>query len=130
MNTVKKAISLLLVITMLSLAPFSAIASTTQATQNSNEIQPYYVNIFTVGLSRGNTWVYADMEAFSKMSLRTDVKIYKNGKLDFSDYATANDMFCELDVGYDFESGVAYRINATYKAGTETVPKSMSFTQK
>lgn len=133
MKTVKKVTALLLSLTMIVLLSFSAMAATNHSISYSSSaddiiIQPYYINIFTTDLSRGKTWVYADMETYSKMSLRIDIKIYKNGSLDFSDYTTANDSFCAIDVDYTFISGVSYKIEATYKAGTEKVTKSMPFT--
>lgn len=133
MKTVKKVTAMLISLTMIVLLSFSAVAAENQTESYVVKtegiiIQARYVNINTTALSRGNTWVYADMETKSDMSLRIDIKIYKNGSLDFSDYTTAYDSYCLLDVDYDFIKGVSYKIEATYKAGTETVPKSMSFT--
>jgi len=63
------------------------------------------------------------------MNLKIDIKIYKNGPLSYSTYKTANNaLTCMLDVDYTFVSGTPYRIEATYTAGSEAVPKSMSFT--
>ena len=134
MLTAKKVTALTLGLIFALTLPFSAIAAPIPVQPLGSdtgfvEFQPFYLNIATTYLSRGSNWIAADMEAKSKMNLRIDIKVYKNGSLSYSTYKTANNsMYCAIDVDYTFVSGTPYRIEATYTAGSEVVPKSMSFT--
>ena len=134
MKIAKKSTSLLLGVIMLFLLSISVAAESNRfvpdgVTGNGIIVQPKYLNVNTTRLIYGNTWIYADMTTKSSMNLRIDIKVYKNGSLDHSDYTTAYGSFCGIDVDYVFKQGNKYKIEATYKAGTESIPKSISFTQ-
>ena len=130
MKNLKRTFSLFLCVVML--LSFSA---TTFANPNyENDIHepvivaPRYMYIVATYLSRGSDWIYADMDADYNMNLRIDVKVYKNGLLVKSAYATRYGMYCAMDVNYAFEAGAKYKVEAKYTAGSESTTKTLNFT--
>jgi len=88
-----------------------------------------YTNINSTYLSRGKTWIAADFNTKSNMYLRIDLRVYKAGTLDYSDYVTkSNYDILAIDANYSFVNGVSYIVEATYTAGSEVVTKSLTFT--
>ncbi len=131
MQFVKKIASIIvaLAISILNALPVMA-AQPQEILSQSNEsiMQPFYVNINTTFLTRGDDWISADCTTKAEMSITITVKVYKSGKLvdtfSSSTYGRGGNLYTD----YNFESGASYKISATYKAGSEITTKSISFT--
>lgn len=137
MKIVKTTTTFILFLALSVLLSFSVFAASPNSypikdpDSVSTSIQPFYANIFCLFLTQGDNWIHADMDTYSELNLRIDIKVYKNGVLDFSDYSTVkNDDFCYIDSDYTFIAGNTYRVEAKFTAGSETTTKKISFTQK
>ena len=134
MKTVKKVISVVFGISMMILLCLPVLAAESEDTPygvqaNIHWLEPNYTNIATTFLTCGDTWISADVIAKSDMNLRIDVRVYKNGSLEDSFYATDYGTDCIFYQDYIFVTGERYKVEATYTAGSESTTKSVSFTQ-
>lgn len=131
MQIVKKITSIIIALAVSILNALPVMAATPQELSNQeNSYILRYVNINTTFLTHGDDWISADCTAKAKMDITITVKVYKGGKLVDTFSSSTYDRGGNLYTDYTFESGASYKIKATYKVGSESTTKSISFTAK
>ena len=131
MQITKKITSIIIALAISILNTLPAMAATPQYLSNQeSRYTLQYVNINTTFLTQGEDWISANCTAKAEMDITITVKVYKSGKLvdtfSSSTYGRGGNLYTD----YTFESGASYIIKATYKVGSESTTKSISFTAK
>jgi hypothetical protein len=120
----KKLVAILLSVCLLGAISIPVYASESPRTY---AISPRYANISVISLRVDRSTIYGILQADEEMDLAVSIKVYADGVLDdtMSDDTYGSSLNYEFD--YDFSSGVKYRIEATYTAGTEKVKKTLPY---
>lgn len=127
MRPIKKMISVVMCLTLLLAMVVPVNAKTITDAYEEPSISPFYTNISTLFMTSGKTWFAADMTANRSMSLSITVKIYANNVLQDTFRTSGTGLYLSLDKDYNFVSGVSYKLEGTFTAGTETVGKTLTY---